>query len=81
MGFPCDCISVLGSGQIIKDLHAEELKAFDSLHLLPAKGDRYMDPRPSLPEVNMQLLGLCYIESNIIVLTPVNQIIDLTPAH
>lgn len=42
-GFLYDCTSVLGPGQIFRDIHALELEVGDSLHHRPVDEESFVD--------------------------------------
>lgn len=42
LGFHCDCINVLGSGQMIKDVYSQELKTVESFYCHPTNKDSHM---------------------------------------
>lgn len=58
---------------------ALEIGAVGSLHQHPTDEDRFKDSLLSFPEVNSSVFGLANVECKIVVLTPLNLIINLRP--
>ncbi len=72
------CRSVVGPGEVLCDVHTQELGAARSLHSRTVDGQRSMLSVHS-PEVNNNLLRLLHIQREIVVLAPPGQAAHLAP--
>ncbi len=72
------CCSVVGPGEVLCDVHTQELGAAHSLHGRTVDGQRSMLSVHS-PEVNNNLLRLLHIQREIVVPAPPGQAAHLAP--
>ncbi len=72
------CCSVVSPGEVLCDVHTQELGAAHSLHSRTIDGQRSMLSVHS-PEVNNNLLRLLHIQRAIVVTAPPGQAAHLTP--
>lgn len=77
MCFLYDCISVLRPGEIFGNMHAQEFEALDPFHHRPVDIDGTVGPHPTPSKVHNQFLGFAGVESQVIVLAPFGQSVDL----